>query len=181
MKVFTAVALALSTFVLTPSAIPTTIGSSDGLVQVSTDSRTHGSTHGTPLSTRAIHGDSCCGHPKKKRVENHEHSEGQGLGKNHLPGPGLPPPAHAGVDIPDIPTPVKAEASIAISGKVDADAKAMVLDKIRGHARKIIAKYCGRDEQCLNRQAKPIARDIEGLVRRDVDALFASYKRHLLG
>jgi hypothetical protein len=39
-------------------------------------------------------------------------------------------PAHADVDIPDIAARVKAEASIAISDKVGADAKAMVLDKI---------------------------------------------------
>ena len=90
--------------------------------------------------------------------------------------------AHADVDIPDIATRVKAEASITISGKVDADAKAMVQNKLRGHARKIIAMYCVRgDDQCLNRQAKPIAKDIKGHVRRDIGTLFASYKRHLVG
>ena len=77
MKVFTTVALALSAVVLTSSAVLTTIGSSDGLVQVSADSRTHGSTHGTSLSTRAAHEDFCCDHPKKKHVKGHEDSKGR--------------------------------------------------------------------------------------------------------
>ncbi|KAK3825897.1 MAG: hypothetical protein J3Q66DRAFT_420930 [Benniella sp.] len=150
MKVFTTVALTLSALVLTSSAVPTTIGSCDGLVQVSADSR-------DGKYTAKLKIELCADIQARAKVTT------TGL-----------IPAHAGVDIPDIATRVKAEGSIAISGKVDADAKVMVLDRIRGYARKIIAKHCVR-------QAKPFARKIEGLMRRDIGTLFDSYKRHLVG
>ncbi|KAF9962319.1 hypothetical protein BGZ72_007372 [Mortierella alpina] len=87
----------------------------------------------------------------------------------------------ADVLVPKISAKVKAEIDSAINTKVDLDAKVMVLDQIEEHGRRCISKYCPRgDDRCLRKNARHIVGDVEALVKLDVDHLFVALKTNLM-
>ncbi|CAO3573411.1 unnamed protein product [Mortierella alpina] len=87
----------------------------------------------------------------------------------------------ADVLVPKISAKVKAEIDSAVNTKVDLDVKLMVLDRIQGHGRRCISKYCSKgDDRCLRKHARHIVSEVEGLIKLDIDHLFASLKANLM-
>ncbi|KAG9325690.1 hypothetical protein KVV02_006193 [Mortierella alpina] len=87
----------------------------------------------------------------------------------------------ADVLVPKISAKVKAEIDSAINTKVDLDVKVMVLDRIQEHGRRCISKYCPHgDDRCLRKHARNIVGEVEALVKLDVDHLFLALKTNLM-
>ncbi|KAF9961009.1 hypothetical protein BGZ70_008416 [Mortierella alpina] len=83
--------------------------------------------------------------------------------------------------IPKISAKLKSEIDSAVNTKVDLDVKLMVLDRIQGHGRRCISKYCSNgDDRCLRKHARHIVGEVEALIKLDVDRLFVSLKSNLM-